>query len=87
VEHDAQSREENADRTVNLSISRIKDVTWNTKAFDHLVIAPETKELIRALVQNKIDSKESIDFVPGKGTGLIVLLHGYEVCYSGEAHG
>ena len=69
--------EEHADLAVNLSISDIKDVEWNAEAFEHLVLAEETKELIRALVQNKIDSKESIDFVPGKGTGLIVLLHGY----------
>ena len=38
----------------------------------------ETKTLIQAVVQHKLDSDKSIDFVKGKGTGLIILLHGYD---------
>ena len=39
----------------------------------------DTKELILALIKNKIDADQGIDFVDGKGTGLVLLLHGYIV--------
>jgi hypothetical protein len=51
-------------------------VVWNKSAFENLVIDKTSKVLIEALVKNKIESDESIDFVEGKGSGLIVLLHG-----------
>lgn len=65
---------------MTLRIDDISPVTWNTQAFEDLVISNEhdsdTKGLIAALVQNKIASEQSIDFVEGKGTGLVLLLHG-----------
>ncbi|KAF2169420.1 hypothetical protein M409DRAFT_20639 [Zasmidium cellare ATCC 36951] len=65
---------------VNLRVDDIKPVVWNKQAFKDLVIADDddgdTKQLIRALVQNKIQSDEGIDFVDGKGNGLVLLLHG-----------
>lgn len=57
-------------------MDRIRDVQWHTEAFDHLVIDEETKELIRALVTNKIKSERNTDWVTAKGNGLIMLLHG-----------
>lgn len=56
--------------------SDIEPVVWDKAAFRNLAIQPDTKELIEALVRNKIKSDQSIDFVKGKGTGLVVLLHG-----------
>jgi len=52
-------------------------VEWNFQTFHSVEIEPKAKELIEALVRNKIDREEGIDFVQGKGTGLVVLLHGY----------
>lgn len=67
-------------RWVTLRIDDISPVKWNTQAFEDLVISNEhdsdTKGLIAALVQNKIAADQSIDFVEGKGTGLVLLLHG-----------
>ena len=50
---------------------------WSPQTFHSVEIEPESKELIEALVRNKIEREEGIDFVRGKGTGLVVLLHGY----------
>jgi hypothetical protein len=33
--------------------------------------------LIEALVKHKIDSELGLDPIRGKGTGLIILLHGF----------
>ncbi|KAF8251017.1 hypothetical protein K440DRAFT_671820, partial [Wilcoxina mikolae CBS 423.85] len=71
---------------------RISNVRWNKKAFERLVIDPNTKELVNALVsvhtathKNSAREKDgedkkhdgvSTDFMSGKGNGLIILLHG-----------
>jgi hypothetical protein len=60
----------------NISAAHIKPVVWDKTAFGNLAIQNDTKILIQALIRNKIKSDQSIDFVKGKGTGLIVLLHG-----------
>ncbi|ORX96973.1 hypothetical protein BCR34DRAFT_607469 [Clohesyomyces aquaticus] len=59
-----------------LYVDRITDVQWNKQAFKDLVAEPDTKELVQALVMKQIATKESTDFVSGKGNGLIILLHG-----------
>jgi hypothetical protein len=61
-----------------LEVERIREVVWNDNAFESLVIVPETKELLRALVTNhsKVESEPSADFMAEKGNGLIILLHG-----------
>jgi hypothetical protein len=61
---------------VSLLTAGIEPVVWDKAAFENLAIEKDTKELIQALIRNKIKSDQSIDFVKGKGTGLIVLLHG-----------
>jgi hypothetical protein len=58
-------------------VKDIRDVEWNVEAFEDLEADAETKTLIQAVVQHKLDSDKSIDFVKGKGTGLIILLHGF----------
>ena len=60
-----------------MQVSEIKEVEWSPQAFHSVEIEPESKELIEALVRNKIEREDGIDFVRGKGTGLVVLLHGY----------
>jgi hypothetical protein len=52
-----------------------KNVEFNEKAYDALVMSESRKKLIRALVTSH-DGKESIDVIAGKGEGSIFLLHG-----------
>lgn len=54
----------------------MQDVLWNKKAFEHLVIDDGIKDIIEALVTSGIDSEQGTDLIKGKGTGLIILLHG-----------
>ena len=61
---------------VNILVDEITAINWNKKAFDNLVVDPDTKELIEALVTNQLDMEKSTDLISGKGNGLIILLHG-----------
>ena len=61
---------------VDLDVARVSDVTWNTQAFKSLVADGETKDLIEALVRNKLETQQATDLIDGKGNGLIILLHG-----------
>jgi SpoVK/Ycf46/Vps4 family AAA+-type ATPase len=54
----------------------IRDVVWNKKSFDYLVVEPETKELIQALVFRQLAREHGTDVIERKGNGLIILLHG-----------
>lgn len=62
--------------TVNLQVSLIEEVRWHTESFESLVVDPDTKELIIALITNKIEAERATDVIPGKGNGLVILLHG-----------
>lgn len=61
---------------VDLKVDMIKEVTWNKKSFEHLVVDDETKELVQALVKHQIATEKSTDIIDRKGNGLIMLLHG-----------
>ncbi|KAI4593478.1 hypothetical protein KJ359_009369 [Pestalotiopsis sp. 9143b] len=61
---------------VDLKVDLIKEVTWNKKSFEHLVVDDETKELVQALVKHQIATEKSTDIIDRKGNGLIMLLHG-----------
>ena len=52
------------------------EIDWDKTAFQRLVIPEDTKDVIRALVTNKITVSSSTDLIRGKGNGLIVLFHG-----------
>jgi SpoVK/Ycf46/Vps4 family AAA+-type ATPase len=41
-----------------------------------LALDSQSKELVTAMVTNKIDADKATDHVAGKGTGLVLLLHG-----------
>ena len=60
-----------------LIVRRIEQVTWRTESFKNLAVPGDTKQLIEALVKHKIDSELGLDPIRGKGTGLIILLHGF----------
>ncbi|KAK7990084.1 hypothetical protein PG989_010399 [Apiospora arundinis] len=61
---------------VDLKVDRIKEVEWNKESFKHLVVEPNTKELIQALVRHQISLEQGADIINRKGNGLIILLHG-----------
>ncbi|KAK7728672.1 hypothetical protein SLS63_006533 [Diaporthe eres] len=61
---------------VSLDVHYIRDVVWNTEAFEFLVIERETKLLIQAVVTNRVRASENTDLITGKGNGLFILLHG-----------
>ena len=59
-----------------LEVARISEVSWNKEAFESLVVEPNTKILIKALVMQQLEKEKGTDLIAGKGQGLIVLLHG-----------
>ncbi|RFU72998.1 proteasome-activating nucleotidase [Trichoderma arundinaceum] len=59
-----------------LLVDYIRPVTWNTVAFDRLVLKPVAKELIQAVVQVHNNKERSADLMQGKGNGSLILLHG-----------
>ncbi|PPJ58243.1 hypothetical protein CBER1_08263 [Cercospora berteroae] len=61
---------------VTLNIDALGLVEWNEDAFTTLAVEESTKELIQAVVENKIDTERGTDLMAGKGNGLILLLHG-----------
>jgi SpoVK/Ycf46/Vps4 family AAA+-type ATPase len=60
----------------DLVVDKIVDISWNKEAFKHLVADDKTKELVQALVADRISSERNTDIIQGKGNGLIILLHG-----------
>lgn len=61
---------------VDLHLDGLREISWNTKAFESLVLNKKTKRLIQALISNQIETGKSTDLISGKGNGLIMLLHG-----------
>lgn len=60
----------------DLVVDRIHSVSWNKEAFQHLVIDPDAKDLIEALIVAKLETDQGTDLIQGKGNGLVMLLHG-----------
>lgn len=54
----------------------MQDVDWNDQAFEDLVIEQSTKDLVKAVVTNRLREDGSLDLIEGKGNGLFILLHG-----------
>ncbi|TIA41928.1 P-loop containing nucleoside triphosphate hydrolase protein [Aureobasidium pullulans] len=56
----------------------MKEVKWDEKAFQKLVMDEQKKELLEALVRVQKDRglNQVSDVIEGKGNGLILLLHG-----------
>lgn len=61
---------------MDIDADLVRDVSWDKKAFDSLVLGEKTKELIEALIRTEIASEKATDIIRGKGRGLIMLLHG-----------
>lgn len=63
---------------LEFTISGIHEISWNEDAFDSLVLPPNQKSIVRALVEShKFSAHKAIDdVVQGKGKGLVSVLHG-----------
>ncbi|KAH8429197.1 uncharacterized protein LDX57_006866 [Aspergillus melleus] len=59
-----------------LLVEHIKDINWNERAFDRLVLSHGKKELIKALATSHTQSAGSSDIIEGKGNALVMLFHG-----------
>lgn len=58
-------------------VEELKEIEWNTKCFDDLVLDPAIKKTVQALVSTHSRKGESFDdIVKGKGMGLVCVLHG-----------
>lgn len=63
----------------HFNINLLKEVEWSTDAFQRLILRPESKKAIKALVMSFVDTPSSKiipDLVQGKGLGMVFLLHG-----------
>mmetsp|Transcript_12653 Transcript_12653/g.41711 ORF Transcript_12653/g.41711 Transcript_12653/m.41711 type:complete len:727 (-) Transcript_12653:102-2282(-) len=58
-------------------VDGLRDVEFNDRAFAQLVLPPDRKRLIEALVLSHNDQgRQTADLIAGKGEGSIFLLHG-----------
>lgn len=58
---------------LEFTVSGVKEIQWNEKAYESLVLEPKTKDIVKALVEShKYHAAESIDdVIQGKGKGLV----------------
>jgi hypothetical protein len=62
---------------LNFFVNSVHEITWNTGAFDRLVLPSQQKELILGFTESQKDYKEAFDdVIEGKGRGMILLLTG-----------
>ncbi|KAI8932392.1 hypothetical protein NX059_010579 [Plenodomus lindquistii] len=62
---------------LNLFVNCVHDITWQTDAFDRLVLPKNQKELILGFTESQRKLKDTFDdVIEGKGKGMIILLCG-----------
>lgn len=63
---------------LEFSLSGVREIDWNEGAFGSLVLPPNQKSIVKALVEShKFHAAKTIDdVVQGKGKGLVAVLHG-----------
>ncbi|TKA79105.1 hypothetical protein B0A49_01828 [Cryomyces minteri] len=62
---------------LNLYINSVQEITFNSKAFDSLVLPSNQKELILGFTQSQQSFRSTFDdVIEGKGRGIILLLSG-----------
>ncbi|KAH9903946.1 ATPase [Xylariomycetidae sp. FL2044] len=57
-------------------VDQIGEITWNTDAFDRLVLPADQKELVMAFSESQLQGSAFDDVISGKGKGVICLLSG-----------
>ncbi|EEP81400.1 conserved hypothetical protein [Uncinocarpus reesii 1704] len=63
---------------LEFTVSGIREIEWNSGAFDSLVLPGNQKSIVKALVESHtFHAAENIDdVIQGKGKGLVAVLHG-----------
>ncbi|KAF2006376.1 P-loop containing nucleoside triphosphate hydrolase protein [Amniculicola lignicola CBS 123094] len=62
---------------LNFYVNCVKEIEWQTDAFDRLVLPKNQKELILGFTESQRKYRESFDdVIEGKGRGMIILLCG-----------
>ncbi|KAF8754712.1 mitochondrion organization [Rhizoctonia solani] len=59
-------------------VTNLSEIIFDELAFDQLVLRPEYKKIIKAMVETHSESGNDLarDLVSGKGGGLVMVLHG-----------
>lgn len=61
----------------SLNVTQLKPVAFRKNAWDRLVLDPQYKDIVQAMVASYVDKTAGLeDLVAGKGAGLVALLHG-----------
>jgi hypothetical protein len=64
-----------------IDVDNVEDIKWKDDIYDMLQMESEQKEMVRGIIESHHASSSSFDdFVPGKGRGLVFLLHGPPGC-------
>lgn len=64
-------------RFLEFFVDKLEPIQWNTSCFDGLVLDPDIKRTVQALVSNHTRERPGFDdIVKGKGQGLVCVLHG-----------
>ncbi|KAI1085745.1 P-loop containing nucleoside triphosphate hydrolase protein [Whalleya microplaca] len=64
-------------RFLEFFVDAISPIQWNSRCFDDIVLDPEIKRTIQALVSTHSSQTEGFtDIIEGKGQGLVFVLHG-----------
>lgn len=63
---------------LEFTVSSIHPIAFNSAAFDSLIIPPDQKRVVKALVEShsRTAPKNIDDVIQGKGRGLVAVLHG-----------
>ncbi|KAF1830290.1 P-loop containing nucleoside triphosphate hydrolase protein [Decorospora gaudefroyi] len=62
---------------LNFFVNCVRDIEWQTDAFDRLVLPKNQKELILGFTESQRKFRDSFDdIIEGKGKGMIILLCG-----------
>jgi SpoVK/Ycf46/Vps4 family AAA+-type ATPase len=62
---------------LNFFVTCVKDISWQTDAFDRLVLPKNQKELILGFTESQRKFRDTFDdVIEGKGKGMIILLCG-----------
>ncbi|KAF8603616.1 P-loop containing nucleoside triphosphate hydrolase protein [Ceratobasidium sp. AG-I] len=61
-----------------LLVEHLSEIVFDELAFDQLVVRPEYKKMIKALVETHAGQESGLakDLVAGKGGGMVMVLHG-----------
>lgn len=64
-----------------IDIDSVEPITWQKNAWDFLQMDEERKRVVRGVIEShRASSLAFDDFIPGKGRGLVLLLHGPPGC-------